>query len=58
MDKKTEQTVVYDKCPGCEGVWLDKSELEALNALSTAAGQAAGQGAGMVIGMMMAPRHH
>ena len=57
MDKKIEQTVIYDKCPDCGGVWLDKSELESLVAFATATGHASGQGAGIMLGMMMAPHH-
>ncbi len=57
MDKKIEQTIIYDKCPACEGVWLDKSELESLTAMATIAGQGAGQASGIMLGMMMAPHH-
>jgi hypothetical protein len=56
--KQIEQTVVYDKCPACGGVWLDKSELETLTKLASATGQASGQATGAVMGMMMAPSHH
>ncbi len=58
MTKQIEQTVVYDKCPSCGGVWLDKQELETLVNLATATGQASGQATGVMMGMMMAPNHH
>ena len=58
MSKQIEQTVVYDKCPACGGVWLDKSELETLKNLASATGQASGQATGVMLGMMMAPSHH
>ena len=58
MTKEIQQTVVYDKCSGCGGVWLDKDELEALAAIASATGQASGQASGMIMGMAMAPHHH
>lgn len=58
MTKEIQQTVVYDKCSGCGGVWLDKHELEALAAIASATGQATGQASGMILGMAMAPHHH
>ncbi len=30
MKERREGTVVIDQCPKCEGVWLDKGELELL----------------------------
>ncbi len=57
MAKQIEQTVIYDKCPDCGGVWLDKSELETLVAVANAAGQGSGQAAGIMMGMAMAPHH-
>jgi hypothetical protein len=58
MTKVVDQTVIYDKCSSCGGVWLDKSELESLVAIASAAGMASGQGTGMVVGMMMDSHHH
>jgi Zn-finger nucleic acid-binding protein len=57
MAKEIEQTIIYDKCPQCGGVWLDKGELEALAAMASAQGQASGQACGVMLGMAMAPHH-
>jgi len=58
MEKNFEQTVIYDKCPGCGGVWLDKTELESLAAMASAKGQASGHACGVMMGMAMVPHHH
>jgi len=57
MAKEIQQTIIYDKCPQCGGVWLDKDELEALAAMASAQGQASGQACGVMLGMAMAPHH-
>jgi hypothetical protein len=57
MAKQIDQTVIYDKCPGCGGVWLDQNELETLAAMASATGHASGQAAGVMLGMAMAPQH-
>ncbi len=41
--------IVIDRCPKCEGVWLDAGELKAIK---TAANEE-GMGAGMVMGMVI-----
>ncbi|MEX2111800.1 MAG: zf-TFIIB domain-containing protein [Pirellulales bacterium] len=58
MTKQIQQSVVYDKCPTCGGVWLDQQELESLAAMAAVSGQASGQAAGVILGMSMPPRHH
>ncbi len=55
MTKQIQQSVVYDKCPDCGGVWLDKQELESLAAMAAASGQVSGQAAGMILGMTTSP---
>lgn len=31
MDKKRHTDVIYDKCPNCEGIWLDKGKLNKIS---------------------------
>lgn len=57
MSKEIQQTIIYDKCSDCGGVWLDKTELESLATMASAKGQASGQACGVMMGMAMAPHH-
>ena len=53
MEKTTVQNVLIDRCPTCQGVWLDGGELELLQKAMQSGGDgdfASGFVLGMVIG--------
>lgn len=50
MEKKTASGITIDHCPSCQGVWLDKGELESLR--ERAAEEGDGFATGFIVGML------
>ncbi len=48
--KKEQGEILIDRCPRCEGIWLDAGELEAIREAAHEEGMGSGMAVGMVVG--------
>lgn len=50
LEKQQSNGIIIDRCPECEGIWLDAGELETIRDASKKEGMGSGVAIGMVIG--------
>jgi hypothetical protein len=50
MEKSVSGEIIIDRCPKCNGVWLDAGELETIKQIASDEGMGNGVAIGMVIG--------
>ena len=50
LEKEIVHKLVIDRCPVCNGVWLDGEELEVIKKAANAAGHSSGLAVGIAIG--------
>jgi hypothetical protein len=50
MVKEHRSELIIDRCPKCEGIWLDAGELRAIKEAAKQEGMGSGVAIGMVIG--------
>lgn len=50
LKKTNNDGIVIDRCPNCNGIWLDEGELEAIRKAATEEGMGSGVAIGMIIG--------
>jgi hypothetical protein len=50
MAKSASGEIIIDRCPKCNGIWLDAGELETIKQVASDEGMGTGVAIGMVIG--------
>ena len=50
MEKSSSGEIILDRCPKCDGIWLDSGELDSIKAAANDEAMGTGFALGMVIG--------